>query len=159
MRSGRWRAQAGEFDMPEQSLSDRVEGEIGKTCPRSSNSPAGGTHGVIATYSGDAANAGSTSPTLSEVVAVVTDTTPPVVTITSPANSATVAGIVTIGANATDYVAVAGLTLAVDAAVVATTNGAPGGPPIALLVPEPQTLLLVALGLIALASRRMIRKA
>jgi hypothetical protein len=34
VRSGRWRAQAGEFDMPEQSLSDRIEGEIGKTCPR-----------------------------------------------------------------------------------------------------------------------------
>jgi hypothetical protein len=89
-----------------------------------SSSLAAGTHGVVASYSGDAANAGSASPTLSEVVAAVTDTTPPVVTITSLASGATVAGMVTISAKATDNIAVAGITLSVDGAVVATTNGA-----------------------------------
>jgi hypothetical protein len=88
----------------------------------STSSLAAGTHSVVASYSGDSANAGSTSPALSQVISAVTDTTPPVVTITSPANGSTVSGTVTIGAKATDNVAVASITLSLDGAVVATTN-------------------------------------
>ena len=90
----------------------------------STSSLAAGTHSIAAAYSGDSANAGSTSPALSQVVSSVTDTTPPVVTITSPVNGATVTGTVTITAKATDNVAVASITLSLDGNVVATTNTA-----------------------------------
>ncbi|MEP6610055.1 MAG: Ig-like domain repeat protein [Burkholderiaceae bacterium] len=89
-----------------------------------STSLAAGTHGVVASYSGDAVNAPSTSPTLSEIVASVTDTSPPVVTITNPASGSTVRAVVTVSVTATDNVAVAGMTLYVDGAVVATSNTA-----------------------------------
>lgn len=90
----------------------------------SSSSLPAGTNSVVASYSGDSANAASTSPTLAEMVSSVTDTTPPVVTISSPANGATVGTKVTIKANATDNVGVASMTLYVDGSVVATTNAA-----------------------------------
>jgi len=77
---------------------------------------------VVAKYSGDSANAGSTSPVLSQTVTSVTDTTPPSVSITSPTAGATLNGLVTIGVKATDNIAVALITLSVDGAVVATTN-------------------------------------
>jgi hypothetical protein len=88
----------------------------------STSSLAAGTHSVVASYSGDSANAGSTSPTLPQVISAVTDTTSPVVTITSPVNGATVTGLVTITAKATDNVAVASIMLSLDSSVVATTN-------------------------------------
>ena len=88
----------------------------------STSSLAAGTHSIVATYGGDSANAGSTSPALSQIVSATTDTTPPVVTITSPVNGSTVSGTVTIGANATDDVAVASIMLSLDGSVVATTN-------------------------------------
>jgi hypothetical protein len=87
-----------------------------------------GTDGVVATYSGDSANMPSTSPTLSQTVSSTPrpptppDTTPPVVTITSPANGAMVNGMVTVAAKATDNVAVKSVTLSIDGAVVATTS-------------------------------------
>jgi len=88
----------------------------------SSSSLAAGTNSIVASYGGDSANAASTSPTLSETVSSVTDTTPPLVTIGSPANGATVGTKVTIKAQATDNVGVASLTVSVDGKVVATTN-------------------------------------
>lgn len=96
----------------------------GGVAPCSTSGLAAGTHSIVAVYSGDSHNAASTSPTLSETVSSVTDTAPPVVTITSPVNGATVTGSVTISAKATDDVAVASLTLYLDGAVVATTNTA-----------------------------------
>jgi len=87
-----------------------------------------GTDGIVATYSGDSANMPSTSPTLSQTVSSAppppgpTDTIPPVVTITSPANGAPVNGMVTVAAKATDNVAVKSVTLSIDGAVVATTS-------------------------------------
>jgi len=91
-----------------------------------SSSLAAGTNSVVASYSGDVSNAASTSPVLQQTVgSVTTDTTPPTVTITSPANGATIAGSsVTISVTATDDVAVAGITLRIDGSVVATTNTA-----------------------------------
>ncbi|HKS90763.1 MAG TPA: Ig-like domain-containing protein [Tepidiformaceae bacterium] len=88
----------------------------------SSSSLSSGSNSIVATYGGDSSNAASTSPTLSQMVSSVTDTTPPVVTITSPANGATVASKVTIKASATDNVGVVSLTVSIDGAVVATTN-------------------------------------
>jgi hypothetical protein len=88
----------------------------------STSSLAAGTHSIVASYGGDSANAGSTSPSLSQIISAVTDTTSPVVTIMSPGNGSTVSGMVTISAQATDNVAVASITLSLDGAVVATTN-------------------------------------
>ena len=51
------------------------------------------------------------------------DTTPPTVAITSPGNSSTVSGMVTISAKASDNVAVASLSLYLDGKVVSTGNG------------------------------------
>lgn len=81
-----------------------------------------GTYSIVAAYGGDSHNAPSTSPTLSESISSVTSTTPPVVTITSPGNGATVTGTITVGAQATDSVGIASLTLSIDGTVVATTN-------------------------------------
>ena len=52
------------------------------------------------------------------------DTTPPVATIASPANGSRVSGKVSVNASATDNVAVASITLSIDGAKVATSNGA-----------------------------------
>jgi hypothetical protein len=87
-----------------------------------SSNLAAGSNSVVASYSGDVSNAASTSPVLSQMVASGSDTTPPTVTITSPANGATVVGKVTLAAKATDNVAVAAITLYLDGSVVATTN-------------------------------------
>ena len=88
----------------------------------SSSSLPAGTSSIVASYGGDSSNAASTSPTLSEMVSSVTDTTPPTVTISSPANGATVGTKVTIKATATDNVGVSSLTVSVDGKVVASTN-------------------------------------
>lgn len=88
----------------------------------STSTLAAGTHSIVASYGGDSANAGSKSTALSQIISATTDTTPPVVTITSPVNGSTVSGTVTIGAKATDNVAVASITLSLDGSAVATTN-------------------------------------
>ncbi len=53
------------------------------------------------------------------------DTTPPVVTITQPANGATVGGTVTVAASASDDTGVARVELWVDAALLATDTSSP----------------------------------
>ncbi len=83
-----------------------------------------GTNSIVAKYGGDAANAASTSPTLSQTVTAAADTTPPVVTLTNPANGATLHVLSTISVKATDNVAVASITLSIDGKAVATTNAA-----------------------------------
>jgi Big-like domain-containing protein/gametolysin peptidase M11 len=95
---------------------------VSGTATCASSQLSAGSNTVVASYSGDSANAASTSPALSEMVSSVSDTTPPVVTITSPLNGATVLNKMTISAKATDNIAVASITLYVDGAVVATTN-------------------------------------
>jgi subtilisin family serine protease len=55
-----------------------------------------------------------------------TDTTPPVVSIGSPANGARVAGNVTVSASASDNVSMAGLSLYIDGSLVASGNSAVG---------------------------------
>lgn len=54
-----------------------------------------------------------------------TDVTPPSVSITSPANGATVSGIVNVAVNATDNVGVKSVSLSVDGVIIATIAGAP----------------------------------
>src|SRR5262249_38243041 len=59
--------------------------------------------------------AGNVSPPSNEASAVVQpDTTPPAVSLTSPAAGATVSGTVTVSANASDNIAVAGVQFQVD---------------------------------------------
>jgi len=81
-----------------------------------------GTHSVVASYGGDSKNAASTSAMLSESITSVADTTPPVVTITSPANGSTLGAMTTVTAKATDNVGVTSLSISVDGTVVSTTN-------------------------------------
>jgi hypothetical protein len=82
-----------------------------------------GSHNVVASYNGDSKNSASTSPMLSESVTSTPDSTPPVVTLTSPANGTKLSGaMVTVSANATDNVGVKSMTLYIDNSVVATTN-------------------------------------
>ena len=82
-----------------------------------------GTDSVVAKYSGDTANAISTSPTLSQTITSVTVTTPLVVLIVNPLNGATVSGTVTVSAKTANNVAASLMTLSIDDAVVASVNG------------------------------------
>jgi hypothetical protein len=59
--------------------------------------------------------AGNVSAASNQATAVVTaDTTPPSVTLTSPANAATVSGVITVTANASDNVGVVGVQFLLD---------------------------------------------
>src|SRR5262249_20211341 len=60
-----------------------------------SNLPTG-TDSIVATYGGDSGNAASTSPTLSQQMMAVADTTPPTVTISNPGDGTQVSGMVPI---------------------------------------------------------------
>src|SRR5438128_7745348 len=60
--------------------------------------------------------AGNTATSSSVTVTVFNDSTPPAVSLTAPANGATVAGTVTISANATDNVGVVGVQFMLDGA-------------------------------------------
>lgn len=64
----------------------------------------------------DTANTTSTSSTTVTVNNVALDTTPPTVTLTAPAPSTTVAGTITVSANASDNVAVVGVQFKLDGA-------------------------------------------
>jgi len=72
-----------------------------------------GSH-TIAAIARDAAGNSTTSAAVT--VTVLNDTTPPSVSISSPAAGATVSGTVTVTANATDNVGVAGVQLKLDGA-------------------------------------------
>ena len=71
---------------------------------------ANGTHTVSVTAHDAAGNAQTSSAT----VTVSNDTTPPEMTLTSPAEGATIAGLVTLSADASDTGGVAGVRFAVD---------------------------------------------
>jgi hypothetical protein len=92
----------------------------GGSAPCATSGLSAGTHNIVAAYGGDANNASSTSSTLSE--SITSSSAPLAVTITSPANGATVSGVVTVSAKATDGAAITSMTLSIDGAKVATTN-------------------------------------
>jgi hypothetical protein len=88
-------------------------------------SPGSGTKTVYAQFK-DAAGNWSAAATDTIVVEAAPDTAPPSVAITSPPDSATVAGTVTISASAQDDVAVAGVQFQIDGANAgAEVNTAP----------------------------------
>src|SRR5262249_34103666 len=71
--------------------------------------------------------AGNVSPPSNEAPATVTvDTTAPAVSITAPSNGATVSGVISITANATDNVAVAGVQFLLDGANLGAEVTGPG---------------------------------
>jgi hypothetical protein len=72
-----------------------------------------GSHTLTARARDAAGNTASSAPV---TVTVFNDTAPPTVTITAPANGATVSGTVTISASATDNVGVVGVQFFVDGA-------------------------------------------
>ena len=76
-----------------------------------SKSAANGTHTLTAIATDTAGNTATSSVTVT-----VNNTTPPVVTITAPANGAAVSGTVTVTANATDNVGVSGVQFTLDGA-------------------------------------------
>src|SRR5271154_646127 len=80
------------------------------TTPATTTADNGSTFVVVVTNS--AGNATSSAATLT----VTPDTTPPTVSITSPASGATVSGTITVNASASDNVAVANVQLQVDGA-------------------------------------------
>jgi hypothetical protein len=73
---------------------------------------AAGTYFYVVTAVDAAGNVGAPSNEASATV--LTDTTPPAVTLTAPADGATVSGVTTLSANATDDVAVAGVQFLVN---------------------------------------------
>jgi hypothetical protein len=66
--------------------------------------------------------AGNTSTSATVTINVLNDTASPVISITSPANGATVSATVTITANASDDVGVAGVQFLVDGAALGTED-------------------------------------
>jgi thermitase len=91
------------------------------------STPLAGTNATLSAVAFDAAgNSASSAPVTVTVSAGSTpatpDTTPPTVTITSPANGAKVTGMTTINVAASDDVAVASVSLSIDGALVGTGN-------------------------------------
>jgi subtilisin family serine protease len=83
-----------------------------------------GAHTLTATASDAAGNQSSTSISVT-VNNTALDTTPPTVTITSPANGATVSGNVSIVVNVSDNVGVVRVELYVDGGLTATSTSLP----------------------------------
>ncbi len=80
---------------------------------------ANGSHTITAVArdaAGNTATSASVTVTVNNTVPPPPDTTPPTVSISAPANGATVSGTVTISANASDNVGVAGVQFRVDGA-------------------------------------------
>jgi hypothetical protein len=84
-----------------------------------------GSHSVIARATDTASNVGSSSTINFTVSNTVPDTTAPTTGIISPANNATVAGTVTVSANASDNVGVSNVELLIDGVVRATDTTSP----------------------------------
>lgn len=87
---------------------------------------AGSTASLVA-RAYDAAGNSASSAAVTVTVASVggpapTDTTPPTVTITSPGNSSTVSGMVTVNVKGSDNVGISSLSLSLDGKVVSTGN-------------------------------------
>lgn len=92
------------------------------TCSWSTGSAVNGSHMLVAVARDAAGNSAMASLTVNVNNA---DTTPPVVTITSPANGATVSGTVTIAVSASDNVGVTHVDLYVNGTQAGTSTSAP----------------------------------
>ncbi|MEQ9497781.1 MAG: PHB depolymerase family esterase [Deltaproteobacteria bacterium] len=88
-------------------------------------SVAEGAHTILARATDAAGNTGESSVTVTVVAGSTGDTTPPTVSITDPADGATIGGVYTIVANATDDVAMNSVLLFLDDDLVATDYNAP----------------------------------
>jgi len=81
-----------------------------------------GTHTLTAQAFDGAGNQASASPVAVTILAQVADTTPPLVTILSPTNGASVSGKVNVSVSASDNVAVTSLQLYIDGALKASST-------------------------------------
>jgi len=84
-----------------------------------------GLHTLTALATDTSGNTATSSVTVDVENVALGDTTPPVVSITSPVGGSTVSGVVTVSASASDNVAVGSVGFAVDGTTVATDLGAP----------------------------------
>lgn len=84
----------------------------------------GNSHTIMATAKDAAGNSSSNTITVSKNT-VTADITPPSVSITSPANGASVSGTVTIAVSASDNVGVRSVSLSVDGAVIGSATASP----------------------------------
>ncbi len=84
-----------------------------------------GTHQLSAKAYDAASNVGTSANVAITVSNIVPDTTPPTVSLSSPAANATVSGTTTIAANATDNIGVTKVEFSVDNALVATDTTTP----------------------------------
>ena len=87
-----------------------------------------GSNANLVAVAYDAAGNSATSPTVTISVAgssglAGSDTTPPSVAITSPANGSQVSGMINVGVSATDNVGVSTVSLTIDGTVVASGSG------------------------------------
>ena len=87
-----------------------------------------GSNANLVAVAYDAAGNSATSPTVTISVAgssglAGSDTTPPSVAITSPANGSQVSGMINVGVSATDNVGVSTVSLTIDGTVVASGRG------------------------------------
>jgi YVTN family beta-propeller protein len=87
---------------------------------------ADGSHTLRAEARDKAGNVGTSAP-VSVIIGSATDTTPPTVSLTSPAGGAQVTGTVAIAATASDAVGVTSVTFLVDGAAIATDTSSPYG--------------------------------
>jgi len=84
-----------------------------------------GSHTLTAVATDTAGNSTTSSGVLVNVSNAVPDTTPPTVSLTAPANGATVTGSVTVSANATDNVAIANVQFYLDGSLQSTDTSSP----------------------------------
>jgi hypothetical protein len=89
-----------------------------------SKAASNGSHSISATARDPAGNVGTATP-IGVTVANVVDTTPPSVSVTAPAEDATVSGQTQLEATASDDTGVASVTFFVDGTSVGTDAGAP----------------------------------
>jgi hypothetical protein len=90
--------------------------------PWNSTSAANGTHTLTAVARDAAGNSATSAPVSVTVSNVPPDTTSPTVSITSPGSGATLSGNVTVSANASDNVGVAGVQFRLDGAALGVEN-------------------------------------
>jgi hypothetical protein len=84
----------------------------------------GNSHTITATAKDAAGNSASNTITVSKNT-VTADITPPSVSITSPANGASVSGTVTVSVSASDNIGVSAVSLSVDGVLISTVSSSP----------------------------------
>jgi beta-mannanase len=86
---------------------------------------ADGSHTLTATAKDTSGNSATSAPITVTVTQSPPDTTPPTVSISSPADGSTVSGVTAVTATAADDVAVASVGFFVDGALISTATSAP----------------------------------